>query len=287
VSSEPSTPPSAPVARLARLPAIARIVVVAIALVLVWLPFALPIYRWIDDPNWVSIVSMLVLYAEFTLLVWFWGRRVQGERRPFRRYGAVWSGQNAIEFARGLGLGWAIVVFVFSLETLLGWVTWPGLADAGFARLSGLLLEGGAIAIAVGCAEEFLFRGWMWDELHRDYRSAIALPLNAGIFAMLHYIRPIERILATLPQFFGLFVLGLLLGWMKQIGRDRLGGAIGLHGGLVWAYYLVSAGELVRYTGAVPEWLTGIGGNPLAGLLGLSVLGGVGVGLARRSPVAS
>ncbi|MGD1901722.1 MAG: type II CAAX prenyl endopeptidase Rce1 family protein [Geitlerinemataceae cyanobacterium] len=276
----PSKPPEA---LLARLPAIARIAAMAIALVLVWLPFAVPIYRWVEDPGAVSIASMTILYAEFVMLSWFWGRRVWGEARPFRRYGVVWSGQSAIELVRGLGLGWAIVIFVFSVQTALGWVAWPGLADASLDRLLGLLLEGGALAIAVGCAEEFLFRGWMWDELRRDYRSAIALPLNAGIFAALHYIRPLERILATLPQFFGLFVLGLLLGWMKEIGRDRLGGAIGLHSGLVWAYYLVSAGSLVRYTGAVPEWLTGLDGNPLAGLLGLSVLGAVGVVLAQRA----
>jgi hypothetical protein len=51
-----------------------------------------------------------------------------------------------------------------------------------------------------------------------------------------------------------------------------------LHGGLVFAYYQVDVNDLVVATAQVPEWVTGIGGNPLAGLLGLgflSVIGGI------------
>ncbi|HEY9753505.1 MAG TPA: CPBP family intramembrane glutamate endopeptidase, partial [Coleofasciculaceae cyanobacterium] len=44
---------------------------------------------------------------------------------------------------------------------------------------------------------------------------------------------------------------------------------IGLHGGLIWSYYLVKVGQLFQYTNRVPEWVTGIDGNPLSGIMGL------------------
>jgi membrane protease YdiL (CAAX protease family) len=265
--------------RLAALPAVGRILTVMFVLVVVWLPFAIPIYAYVGDPDWVSIVSMLVLYAEFVAIVRLWGRWVHGEPHPLRRYGVVWNRQTAIELGRNLALGWAIVAVVFSLETVCGWVIW----QAAPSNLVRIVIEGGVIAIAVASAEELVFRGWIWDELHRDYHRDLALPLSAIVFAALHYIRPLELILTTWPQFFGLGLLGLLLGWTKQIGQNRLGGSIGLHGGLVWAYYVVAVGQLVQYPETTPEWLTGIGGNPLAGLVGLTILTGVGVVLARRA----
>jgi len=265
--------------RLAALPAVGRILAVTLILLAAWLPLAIPIYAYIPDPNWVSIVSMLLLYAEFVAIVRLWGRWVQGEPEPLRRYGLVWHRRAAIEFGRNLALGWAIVAFVFSLETVCGWVRWQALPP----NLAWIAIEGGVIAIGVATAEELLFRGWLWDELHRDYHRAVALPLGAIVFATLHYLRPLDLILTTWPQFFGLVLLGFLLSWTKEIARNRLSSPIGLHGGLVWAYYVVSVGQLVDYPTSTPVWLTGIGGNPLAGLVGLTSLTGVGVVLARRA----
>ncbi|MEM8502332.1 MAG: hypothetical protein AAF716_04185, partial [Cyanobacteria bacterium P01_D01_bin.1] len=54
---------------------------------------------------------------------------------------------------------------------------------------------------------------------------------------------------------------------------SRLGYPIGLHAGLIWGYYIVNVGGLSDYTGRAPEWVTGIDSNPLAGLMGLILLG--------------
>ena len=56
---------------------------------------------------------------------------------------------------------------------------------------------------------------------------------------------------------------------------DRLGMSIGIHAGLVWAYYIVSVGQLIEYTNKVPVWITGIDGNPIAGVMGLMFLSGL------------
>jgi hypothetical protein len=47
---------------------------------------------------------------------------------------------------------------------------------------------------------------------------------------------------------------------------------MGLHGGLVWGYYILNVGELVKYSDTVPTWITGIDRNPLAGVMGILFL---------------
>jgi uncharacterized protein len=48
--------------------------------------------------------------------------------------------------------------------------------------------------------------------------------------------------------------------------------SIGLHAGMVWAYYIINVGTMVKYSGQVSDWITGINGNPLSGVLGLIFL---------------
>jgi hypothetical protein len=57
----------------------------------------------------------------------------------------------------------------------------------------------------------------------------------------------------------------------------------------VWGYYLLQVGNLLTPTNAVPAWVTGLDGNPLAGLLGLGLLGLLGSLIFRwsRAPVKS
>jgi hypothetical protein len=148
------------------------------------------------------------------------------------------------------------------------------------------LFEGFLVGLGVGLAEELLFRGWLLFELEQDYPAVGALWLNAVIFAIAHYLRPLEAILESWPQFLGLLLLGLTLVWARRIPLRQgplnqgttLAFAAGLHGGLVWAYYQVDVNDLVVATGQVPDWITGIGGNPLAGILGLALLGGIAYG---------
>ncbi|MEG3941836.1 hypothetical protein QT995_27315, partial [Microcoleus sp. S36b_A3] len=47
--------------------------------------------------------------------------------------------------------------------------------------------------------------------------------------------------------------------------------------------YIINIGELVRYSGSVPDWVTGINGNPLAGAAGLLFLSVLAVGMRKIS----
>jgi len=65
---------------------------------------------------------------------------------------------------------------------------------------------------------------------------------------------PPAEILRTLPGFPGLLLLGLTFVWAKRSRRSRLGLPIGLHAGL-GGYYIINVGQLVEYSGQVPDWL--------------------------------
>jgi len=255
-----------------------RLATFVLTLLVLWVPLALPIYLRVSDPNLVTILTMGLLYGEFIVLVRLWGQKVYRQAKPLRSYGLQGSRRNARELLFGLGLGLLTTLSLFGLEGQLGWLVWQRLP--GF--LPRVILEGLASALLIGFAEELLFRGWLLDELQRDYRPRVALGTDATLFALLHYIKPLKEILRTWPGFPGLLLLGLTLVWAKRSHRGRLGLPIGLHAGLVWGYYIINVGQLVQYSGQVPDWITGVDRNPLAGVVGLLFLCILGFWIRRR-----
>lgn len=240
-----------------------------LGLALLWLPLAIPIYLWLPaDANTVSIVAIALLGVFFIGLLRVWGKRVQGYRSVWGQYGLVATRRNVQELLLGLGLGWGFVLALFGTLSLLGWAQWQPAPN-----LWRWVLEGSLTALGVGLGEELCFRGWLLDELEQDYDGAIALWANSLFFAVLHFLKPWSEIARTFPQFPGLVILGLSLVWARRRTRYRLGQAIGLHAGLVWGYYVINVGNLILFTGVVPDWVTGVDQNPLAGLVGIGFLG--------------
>ena len=259
------------VSRLAISPIFVRLGCFVLALLLLWLPLALPIYLFVSDDNFASILAMALLYVEFIFLLRFWSINVYSQTHALPHYGLEFSRKNLVELIQGLAIGFISILVLFTIQWLLGWLFFVPAEDS----VVGLVLEGLLVSLAVGSAEELVFRGWLLDELQRDYLPHKALWASAIVFAVLHFIRPLEAILNTWTQFLGLVVLGVTLVWAKRWGGGRLGMPIGLHGGLVWGYYIINVGGLVLYSGRVPEWVTGINGNPLAGFMGLLFLSAI------------
>ncbi|WP_416676416.1 CPBP family intramembrane glutamic endopeptidase [Egbenema bharatensis] len=273
--------------RVARWAAPVRILVFLGLLGMCWLPLAAPIALLVPDDNTVTIITMSLLFVAFLVFVPIWGRSVHGEARPLRRYGLVGSKQNGLELLAGLVLGTVSLLAMFGVQAGLGWLEWRSAAPS----LPGVILEGLLVSLGVGLAEELVFRGWILDELDRDYSPRTALWSNSLLFAALHFLKPIPEMIRTFPQFPGLVLLGLALVWARRSTvsaasasthktaqpptAGRLGLPIGLHAGLVWGYYIMQVGELIQYTNRVPVWLTGIDGNPLAGAIGLLFLAGI------------
>lgn len=239
-----------------------------VTLLALWLPWAIPLYLIWGEPGPVSWLSLGLLYSLFILLLREWGQRIHRQKQPLRFYGLRLNRQLGREAGLGWLLGLGLIGVLFGGQWGLGWVGFEGFPDP-FLKI---VWEGLLTGLGVGFAEELLFRGWLQQELELDYQPNSAVMIQALIFAALHFIRPLDVIVATAPQFLGLVLLGLSLGWAKQAWGRRLGMAMGLHGGLVAGYYWVNVGGLFKPSAGIPEWLTGVGGNPLAGLIGLILL---------------
>ncbi|WP_414561958.1 MULTISPECIES: lysostaphin resistance A-like protein [unclassified Anabaena] len=255
-------------ARLAQRPVLMRLGYFVVSLLLLWLPLATPIYLLVSDSNLVSILTMVLLYTQFIFLLKLWGKNVYQQPRILQKYGLEITRKNAVDLLSGLALGLINILILFGLQGLLGWLVW----QQPQVFLLKIILEGLIVSLGVGFAEELLFRGWLLDELQRDYSQSASLWINAVVFAALHFIKPLDVIMRIIPQFPTLILLGLTLVWGKRWRRGRLGLPIGLHGGLVWGYYIINVGNLIEYSGQVPDWVTGVDQNPLQGVMGLAFM---------------
>ncbi|MFB2839459.1 CPBP family intramembrane glutamic endopeptidase [Floridanema evergladense] len=252
---------------IASYPTLIRVGIFLLALLVLWLPIATLIYFWVSDTNLVTILTMGLLFVGFLLWLQFWGKLVYQQSNLLQSYGLSVTRKNALELLKGLDIGLFLTLTLFFVEGKLGWLGWQN-----SEQLPRVILEGLISALGVGFAEELVFRGWLLDELERDYSPQISLWVSSWLYALLHFIKPLPEIIRTFPQFPALVLLGLTFVWAKRGSRGRLGLAIGLHAGLVWGYYIINVGQLVRYSDRVPPWITGIDGNPLSGLMGLAFL---------------
>ncbi|RCJ34139.1 abortive phage infection protein [Nostoc minutum NIES-26] len=271
-------------ASLAQHPTPIRLGCFILTLLLLWLPLATPIYLLVRDSNLVSILTMVLLYAEFIVILKLWGRYVYQQPQILKQYGLEITRQNGVELLRGLAIGIINILILFGIQGFLGWLVW----QQPKVFLLKVISEGLIIGLGIGFAEELLFRGWLLDELQRDYSPRVALWIDAVAFAALHFIKPLEAIIQTLPQFPALVVLGLTQVWGKRWRRGRLGLPMGLHGGLVWGYYIINVGELTKYSGKVPDWVTGVNNNPLQGVMGMLLMSVLALwirGGTQRSPL--
>ena len=272
------------IAKLAQYPAPVRLSLFLIALLLVWLPLAAPIYLFLSyDPNLVTILTMGLLFGEFLWLLRWWGKQVYQQPQLLSYYGLKGTRQNGLDLLKGLGIGLLFVFALFALEGLLGWLEF----QTPQPELPRLIVEGLVSALGIGFAEELVFRGWLLEELQRDYSPKTALWADAIIFAVSHFLKSLSEVIRTFPGFPGRLLLGWALVWAKRSSGGLLGLPIGLHAGLVWGYYIINVGKLVRYSDRVSPWITGVDGDPVAGVMGLLFLGVLAVWMKKRATFIS
>ncbi len=51
----------------------------------------------------------------------------------------------------------------------------------------------------------------------------------------------------------------------------------------MWGYYIINVGSLVKYYYNTREWLVGIDGNPLTGLIGLFFLAVIALWIGSKN----
>jgi membrane protease YdiL (CAAX protease family) len=248
----------------------ARLGLFVLTLLVIWLPFATPIYLLISDkdPNLTTILTMGLLFIALIILLIFWGKYVYNKQNLFKVYGLIGNGKNLRYLSKGLIIGWAFTAILFITESWFGWLKF----NPPIYSPIQLIFEGLMSALAIAFGEELIFRGWLLEELDKDYDPQIIPLINALAFAILHFIKPISEIIRTIVNFPAYVLLGLTLVWAKRSHQNLLGICIGLHAGLVWGYYIFNVGEMLQYTNKVPPWITGIDRNPIAGIMGLLFL---------------
>ncbi len=251
---------------IANYPVPIRLGIFIIILLVLWLPVAIPLYLLLkDDANLTTIITMAMLYIAFVFLLFVWNKNVYKINNWWQSYGLIFSRKNGVELINGLGLGLLFTFGLFIVEAMLGLVKFVQPTDNFIL----IIFEGLLSGFGIGLAEELFFRGWLLEELKRDYKLKTVIFCTAIIFAMLHFLKPLEEIIRTFPQFPALVLLGITLAWAKLRYCNRLGICIGLHGGLVWGYYIINVGQLINYTNTVSPLFTGIDNNPIAGIMGL------------------
>ena len=129
------------------------------------------------------------------------------------------------------------------------------------------------LIIGIGLAEELIFRGWLFEELKRQFGLKKAIIFQALIFSIVHigFDLPLWQMISILT---GLFLLGILLSLLRLNDKNSLWGCIGLHGGLVGLWFITNNGLLLISKNS-PIWLVGPGSintNPLGGLFGISLM---------------
>lgn len=272
--------------------AIVKAVAFFIIWVLVWLPLGIPlaiVLKWqpaqpITPSQKLPLVASLYLIAPLIL----WGFS-QIQEVPFSAYGLA----GTIPFLSSLGLGLVFGVLglavLFGLQVGLGWIQWlpashisaPHLDSAARpTQTSGfswrVLVPTLLLGLWVSVTEELVFRGFLLNQLQQEYSFWLAGAIASVVFALLHLV---WEGLENVPQLPGLWLMGMVLVLARQVDGGSLGLACGLHAGWIWGIASLDTAQAIKYTGKGADWMTGLGQQPLAGVMGLLFLTGTGVGL--------
>lgn len=247
---------------------------------LLWLPIAIVTanaLNWhppqpLNDKQ--KPILLASLYLMVPLIVWIIS---EVEHQSFLNYGWVWQAQTGISLITGWSIGTLSLVVLFGLEWVKGWINWhPHLQPTPSDSKSGVifpvirtLLLILLLAFWISATEEFVFRGFVQYQLQQDYAIVSAAMITSLIFALTHLIWQVRE---AIPQLPGLWLMGMVLTLACVYNQGQLGLAIGLHAGWIWGMTSLQTLGTLTYTRQVPQGITGIADQPLAGVMGIIML---------------
>ncbi len=247
---------------------------------LLWLPIAIVTANALNwhPPQPLNDKQKPILLASLYLMVpgivWIIS---EVEHQSFLNYDWVWQAKTGISLITGWSIGILSLVVLFGLEWVKGWINWhpnlqptPSLSKSGviFSVIRTLLLIL-LLAFWISATEEFVFRGFVQYQLQQDYTLVSAAMITSVIFALTHLIWQVRE---AVPQLPGLWLMGMVLTLACVYNQGQLGLAIGLHAGWIWGMTSLQTLGTLTYTRKVPPGVTGIGDQPLAGVMGIVML---------------
>ncbi len=223
----------------------------------------------IESYELVSLLGTLVSLFLFLVILPSWIRFRWNKCNSIQAIGLSGQGREKALIFAFKGLAWALLLIgiVLTFVFVGSWGRWLG--PISFDSL----LYGLALGLAVGVAEEVIFRGWLWSELNQLLGPRWGILAQASIFSLVH-LRFDIGFIPLLGLLLGLFLFGLVLSVRRRLDEGSLWGCIGIHGGLVGIWFLLNT-ELIQLSPEAPEWLVGVGGltpNPIGSVVGISVL---------------
>jgi membrane protease YdiL (CAAX protease family) len=182
--------------------------------------------------------------------------------------GFIWGSSWKLGFLYGL----ILILSIFLLESLLGWVKLDELVPGAFYILAGGLI----FELLVSLGEEMSFRGYILPNLMENMGRRGAVISSSILFAGLHIPSILDldiKIFNALIMFTTVFVAGVILSRLYLTGGLKM--AVGFH--FSWNFFQyhvfsLRAGFGIFGISAVKPEFTGGPAGPEAGLAGLTVL---------------
>ena len=231
---------------------------------------ATPIFLLGVDKENLSLIGTIFTFLIFIFSLPKWFKLRWGVINTWKLLGIKKIDKNInlfIFFLRGFLL--SIILISLILIPIIGtkWGYWIGTISPD------IFINAIFLILGVGFAEELIFRGWLLEELKKQFGLKKAILGQAFIFSIVHigFDLPFLQMLSILS---GLFLLGILLSLIRLKDKNSLWGCIGLHGGLVGLWFITNNG-LLEISKNSPKWLVGPGTvntNPLGGIFGISLL---------------
>ena len=233
-----------------------------------------------------KLTLLASLYGIAPIVLW---KISQVEGQSFTDYGLAWRFEFFRSITLGFGLAIISLIVLFGFQFSMGWLhlgpqhregqeqqsspvnsdlpaknRWVKLWQTAILVLPILL-----IAFWISSTEELIFRGFLQKQLQQEYSVWVATLIASTIFALSHLLWELRH---TFPQLPGLGLMGMVLTLACVSNGGSLGVAIGLHAGWIWGMSSLDTLGGVKATEKVPEWVTGLGGQPLAGVSAMVML---------------
>ncbi|HEY9628349.1 MAG TPA: CPBP family intramembrane glutamic endopeptidase [Coleofasciculaceae cyanobacterium] len=237
-----------------------------------WLPIAIPIaigVKWrplkpLTLAQKLPLLSSLYLVAPLVI-----GGSAALTGETFAQLGLPWQAGLLRSLGLGLIVGVTSLGGMFMLQRQWGWLELAAPPSASSSPAAQTILLMLLLGLWVGGIEEMVFRGFLFNQLQQDYDFWMAGAIASLIFALLHLVWEGSK---NLPQLPGLWLMGMALILARNADGGSLGLAWGLHAGWVWTIASLDSLQAVSYKQRVPEWITGWGGQPLAGAIGIGFM---------------
>ena len=218
----------------------------------------------------ISLIGTIFTFSLFVISLPKWFQIRWGCKNPWVLLGINTinnKGNRFFYFIKGLLYSIILLSLILIPIVTNQWGKWLGTVSPEIFLNSLLLI------IGIGFAEELIFRGWLLEELKKQYGLKKGLIFQALVFSFVHigFDMPFWQMISIL---FGLFLLGIVLSMIRIKDENSLWGCAGLHGGLVGIWFLINNG-LIEISKDAPIWLVGPGNintNPLGGFYGITLL---------------